>query len=214
MDPELIHPPTNSGSRRWAVLTHVDVAALSDVLKEAFPRVVFFVQTRSYDKSTKPAVTCYPNLQSCPKLNVEIYLPEDEWKPSYSWSTRMERWDVKEGPLPLIWFYGSAKAVEGSILCDEAPPHLLDSYITMSYDMYSPDHMKIKAKVNRLFGKVMTSKTRRVTWPSKEEVKVRGDRVWAGFDALRWCRADDRRVLYFQCNGHTYGRNHHAWLPA
>jgi hypothetical protein len=204
------------------IVTRKDVDCLSNILKGSFPSIIFMVTEIPLKKSVAPSTKCYESINDCPSSSVSMYLPTEGWFPEFYWyedesesywkgSEMSGHWRLRDTPVPVLSFQGSATVREFAAFSDDTPSHLGQSSFLMSYNMDDPEQMRMKAKVNRLLGKVVTSKTRLINWRSRQEMPVRPFVVWAGHDAIRWCREDPSRVLNFSC---PYIGDCSAWIPA
>lgn len=203
------------------LVTKKDLATLSGALIEHLPDIVFLPRLNFYRLSLKkkPSSKTYPSIQECPGSYVDMYLRRDGWKPKYIWEQEEDydgspsgRWGLDNPPAPMFEFQGNIGVRTYAGGEGPTPPHLGISSFVMAYNMYEPDQMQIRAKVNRILSKVLSSKLRRVDYPSLRELPKPSYSLWAGPDAIRWCRADSSRVIHFNRSVGT--GECWAWLPA
>lgn len=204
------------------VVTREDVGHLSEALKRSFPNIVIMACEHTFLRSAKPSEKCYASIGDCPSSFVDMYLAPEGWTPEYVWREETEKrrrlnpemngsWYLSGMPLPALQLQRRTEVQSFAWFRDKAPPHLAVSSFLMSYNLDDKEQLRVKAKINRLLDKVVTSKTRLVNVRTGEDLTGRSFKVWAGHDAIRWCREDPARVLNFKC---PHVGDCRAWIPA
>lgn len=201
-------PLSNAGSRVEVILTEADALALSETLKSAFPRVVFVNQSHR-GKWHEPDVWLRDSIPACGTSTVRILFPQPDWEPAAFWSASGEfgEWLIVGCPSPHMIVYWSPEIYRKQIAGDSEPwENMILSHVNISYNRYEAEHVRKKNKIVRLTRKYASRQTRGIWVPSREPFpKV--DPIWAGFDAMRWCRESPRRVfdLHPNAEGRGYG---------
>ena len=202
------HPIANAGSRVEVVLTEADAYALSATLKAAFPRVVFVNQSNQ-SPSHEPDIWLHDSIPACGTSTVRILFPEPDWEPEVFWDVayKFGQWVFVGCPPPRLTVYWRPKVRDVSITGDPEPWQWMQfSDVNISYNRDEPDHVRKKNKIMRLTRKYASRQTRGIWVPSRKPFPE-VDPIWAGFDAMRWCRESPRRVfdLHPNAEGQGYG---------
>lgn len=189
-------------------MTKADAHALSEALKAAFPRVVF-VNESVPGKWREPDVWLHDSIPACGTSTVRILFPEPDWEPEVFWhvSYKFGEWLVVGCPSPHLIIYWRSKVREAKLPGDPEPWQWMQlSDVNITYNRDEPDHVRKKNKIMRLTRKYASRQTRGIWVPSRKPF-LKADPIWAGFDAMRWCRESPRRVfnLHTEGEGECYG---------
>lgn len=187
---------------RYLCLTKKDAHEFGEMLREKFPDIRF-VRAPHWQKRVggktiwqEPPDLIFPYLDSLgdsEESNFEIWLEPEGWEPEW-WPERtgvkgrLTRWLVINRPRLRFDFH------RGGI----QPPwntNLTSTSIGALYEHGDKEHLSFVRKVIRLSEKI----TDRVldVYPRGDKPPLRAIKsyIWAGRDAMRWCReAPDRRL--------------------
>jgi hypothetical protein len=199
-------PPGHSSTQRAIAMTRKDCDDFSRLLLETFPNIRFL--SRDYweyfkDNTRKWVYLAPPNLR-VPYLSslaadearlFRIWLEPDGWQPE--WEQRRAFASIRtDGPI----FYSIMNEPRLSFYFDRSifpPPTatLREGRIWAVYDKTDKEHIALVRKVYRLSEKVTSNWLIGVHPDGSKWWGPKRDSIWAGHDALEWCRADPRRCL-------------------
>lgn len=177
---------------REVMMTMVDEAAFTRVLKEAFPGIRF-VDGQVWPR---PGIPWIDTIDGGQETLVYGFLPDPGWQPkekeqyrgrySFALPRRSFQFDRSEWdwtlPRGANWAWD--------------PPTLTVGSITSSYYRDDPEDKFFVNKLYRLLRKIMVNAFR-VEFPHLGVVygEATGYDYWAGHDALRWCSEAPARML-------------------
>lgn len=205
---------------RYIFMTRADEDRLCEALRETFGDFQVVNAHMTYDTPKiewRDTISAYlvssePPDPANAASTVEIYFPWPNWElraePLYRnvWGTEEKK---LAGHVVLTTSPLSIRIDRSKFLGTELMPQyrwrreaLIEGFIQTAWcsdGPYVEAQEEFVRKLFRLVGKMTTNRLRHLRFDEEEQIVLdeakKGSWYWAGEDALRWCREDERRVL-------------------
>jgi hypothetical protein len=192
---------------RLTIWTADDLAAWSDLLRKAFPQVLFHEEFRhdlaERNPEKPPTVVFRQSLADIRHGMGQILIPAPGWRPELivapGESSPYWRWSE---PPHISGCYGGRGS--GGLVDIQMPgPHRHSQRISPCdvYFRYHRHDLEAKAMVQKALRLINKMATNKLLLCDEKTLVVKRPVVsgmyWAGHHAIRWCLGDPRRTLYY-----------------
>ena len=186
---------------RQTIWTSDDLMTWCNLLRDAFPQVLFheqFSSALSEDEPERPPEVIFHDSLVDIRMGLgEIIIADRDWRPHML---------VRPGPYCLLWTWARQPPVTGANLGGHGEPMMPTSRVRrpklnagsvfLRYHRDDREAKSIAMKALRLVGKMSTNK---LMLCDRTTLAIKGPATacmfWAGHHAIRWCLDDPRRTL-------------------
>jgi hypothetical protein len=193
---------------RHVIWLEQDLEAWAELVVSEYPTTRFYrsVKPGSWREipSQVPVVSLSPKPLQILEWELWIIIPEQDWRASltferekYLSNTWRLRWEDSPAVYGRVFFDGGRLAYKPSLQPQDPYPEVLHSTVVdIFYERLVPGAEEIAKTAIRLIGRMSSNKLMRRSTPEDPAGSgVKSRTHWAGYHAIEWCLASDRRRL-------------------